>query len=359
MSADSRSRFSAAPLVGFAVALVLMVLAAGIPYLWQWNVHVFSWPPLHAEWDPRVGPGSIAAVILGVLAIRYAVQVTERMPWRLLVLASFVLSAAWLTALAAVDGLDGIGVILNDDYEYLNTARRVDDVSATLHEYVSRIPYSHPQNWPVHLAGHPPGALLFFVLLVRLGLDTGLEAGFAVLLVAATVPAALLLTLQRLGAEARRPASGSLPRRGSGSNLDGSLRRCRLHSGRSMGDLLFVSGDDAEQPAAGSCVGRTRRSAPRLLRHDVLRLAVAWGAGSRCVGRRPRPAAPAVGHRWCRPRGLGICLGRVRVVGSLPRAARALLGRGGESAPTDVLAVGQPGRAVFQRRASGRGLGCS
>ena len=37
--------------------------------------------------------------------------------------------------------------------------------------YISRIPVdAPPDNWPVHVAGHPPGALTFFVLLVRLGL---------------------------------------------------------------------------------------------------------------------------------------------------------------------------------------------
>ena len=40
----------------------------------------------------------------------------------------------------------------------------------------SRIPIdAAPDNWPVHIAGHPPGALLFFVLLDRIGL--GRRAG--------------------------------------------------------------------------------------------------------------------------------------------------------------------------------------
>jgi hypothetical protein len=51
------------------------------------------------------------------------------------------------------------------------------------------------------VAGHPPGALLFFVLLVHLGLGSGFAAGMVVTVIAATIPLAVLLTLRRLGAE--------------------------------------------------------------------------------------------------------------------------------------------------------------
>ena len=124
-----------------------------------------------------------------------------RAPWRYLLLGSFVVAGAWMVSLATVDGLDGIGVILDTQYEYLRTARGVTDFGATLREYIARIPLDSVDNWPVHIAGHPPGALLFFVVLVQLGLGSGLAAGFVVIVVAATTPVAVLLTLRRLGAE--------------------------------------------------------------------------------------------------------------------------------------------------------------
>ena len=108
---------------------------------------------------------------------------------------------AWMLCLAAVDGLDGIQSVLELKSEYLRSARMVTDVSATLQQYISRIPLDSEQHWPIHLAGHPPGALLFFVGLVRIGLGSGLGAGLAVTLLAATTPVAVLLTLRRLGAE--------------------------------------------------------------------------------------------------------------------------------------------------------------
>ncbi len=196
-----RTRAAIAPWIGLAVAVALIVLAIVVPWARGQSVHVDSFPPLHADWLPRVGPGTIAALVLAVLAIRYAVDGAARLPFRWLLLAAFAVTLAWLVALATVDGLDGIGHILDTQYEYLRTARSVTDFGATLREYISRIPLDSENHWPVHIAGHPPGALLFFVVLVKLGLGSGLAAGFAVIVIAATTPVAVLLTLRRLGAE--------------------------------------------------------------------------------------------------------------------------------------------------------------
>ncbi len=203
-----KQRRAIAPWVGVAVAVALIVLAIVVPWARGQSVHVNSFPPLHAEWMPRVGPGTIAALILAVLAVRYAVDAAARLPWRWLLLTAFAVALAWLVALATVDGLDGIGHILDTQYEYLRTARSVTDFGATLREYIAHIPLDSVDNWPVHIAGHPPGALLFFVVLVQLGLGSGLAAGFVVIVVAATTPVAVLITVRRLGAEdaARRAA---------------------------------------------------------------------------------------------------------------------------------------------------------
>ncbi len=186
-----------------------MVLAMAVPAVTGWNVRVNSFPPLHAEWDPRVGWGTLPAVLLAVLVVRHAVDVAERLPWRWLLLATFVAGLAWMLALAFVDGSHGVSSILGEPYEYLRTARRTTDLHATLQEYVSRIPYAAiPRNWPVHVAGHPAGALVFFVVLVRLDLGSGFAAGMVVTVLAATTALAVLVTARALGAEraARRAA---------------------------------------------------------------------------------------------------------------------------------------------------------
>ena len=155
-------------------------------------------------------------------------------------LLAYGVGVAWLVSLATVDGWDGIGRILDSRHEYLDTARSVSDASSTLHEYIDRIPYGSPDSWPVHVAGHPPGALLFFVLLVALGLGSGLAAGWVVLLIAATTPVAVTDDPASPRRRGRSPTRGSTPRARSGRDLAGGVRRCDVRRGRRVGTVQSV-----------------------------------------------------------------------------------------------------------------------
>ena len=211
--ADRRS-WAVAPWVpwaGLVVAALLVLVAFAVPPLFDWEVwprspRSFSdleIPPLHGLWDPKLfGPGTLPAVVIAALGWRYAADLAARLSWRRLLLVSYVVGLAWMLALAFVDGPDGITRAIGSRYEYLPTARDVTDVSTLLHEYVDRIPYSAPDNWPTHVAGHPPGALLFFVGLVKVGLGGDFAAGMVVTVLAATTAVAVLVALRALGAEA-------------------------------------------------------------------------------------------------------------------------------------------------------------
>lgn len=207
-AAPRRRLVAVAPWIGLGVALALIALAMIVPPLLGQSVHIRSFPPLHAEWMPRLGPGSVPALLLAVAASVWGVGLARQLRWGALLVVVYVAAVAWMVSLATVDGWAGIGSILEHPYEYLGTAREVTDFGATLREYVARIPLDSPDNWPVHIAGHPPGALLFFVVLVRIGLGSGLAAGFVVLGIAATAPVAVLTLMRRLGAAdaARRAA---------------------------------------------------------------------------------------------------------------------------------------------------------
>jgi len=91
--------------------------------------------------------------------------------------------------------------VLGAPSEYLGTARQVTDIGQLLSGFIERIPSDHPQRWPTHVAGHPPAALLFFVVLERLGLGSDLAAALVVTAIAATIPLAVATTLRILGAE--------------------------------------------------------------------------------------------------------------------------------------------------------------
>ncbi len=178
-----------------------MGVAMVAPAATGWYVHVNSFPPLHAEWAPRVGVGTVPSIALALLASRYAIDLSDRLPWRRLLAAVFATGLAWMLSLAFVDGAHGIDQILQTPYEYLRTAREVSDVHHLLQEYVSRIASSNGR-WPVHIAGHPPGAVLLFIGLVRIGLGGGFAAGMVVTVVAATTAVAVLVCVRVLGDEA-------------------------------------------------------------------------------------------------------------------------------------------------------------
>jgi hypothetical protein len=209
-------RRNRAPWAGVVTALLLVLAAVVVPLVTGWQVHARSdrtttagsVAPLHGLWDPRAGPGLVPAIAIAVLGWRYAVDLAERLPWRRLLVVAYIIGLAWLLSLALVDGPVGISRVLGHGYEYLGTARSVHDVPALLDGFVARIPGSSSDNWPPHVAGHPPGALLFFVALVRLGLGGDLAAGLVVTVVAAGTAPAALCTLRWLGAEgaARRAA---------------------------------------------------------------------------------------------------------------------------------------------------------
>src|SRR3954447_21616845 len=208
---------SLAAWTGAVVTVALLLVGFGAPHWLDWSVAAraprsaspHEVPPLHGLWRPKLfGPGTLPAVVLGLLGWRYAPGLAIRLGWRRLLAASYAASLAWLLSLALVDGPRGLSRSLGNPYEYLRTARAVGSVHTLLDTYVDRIPYSAQHNWPTHVAGHPPGTLLLFVGLVKVGLGGDLAAGVVVTVLAASTAAAVLVTLRALDAEvfARRAA---------------------------------------------------------------------------------------------------------------------------------------------------------
>ena len=191
--------------IGLVVALVVLTLGFVVPPLFGWDVDARSdmlgLPPLHGFVDLRASPTSLLAVLLAAAGVLRGEALARTLSWRRLLLLSYVVGLAWLVALALVDGEVGLTRVMVSPTEYMVSAREITDVPAMLREYVDRIPYSAPDNWPIHLAGHPPGAVLLHVALVRLGLGGSLAAALALVAIAATIPLATMTTLRLLDAE--------------------------------------------------------------------------------------------------------------------------------------------------------------
>ncbi|MBM6403368.1 hypothetical protein JQN72_03815 [Phycicoccus sp. CSK15P-2] len=187
---------------GLALGLVVVAAAMVVPNAFGVVVKAGGAEPLLGDWMLRYGPSSLVAVALVVLAARPGTHAwLDALPWRRLLVLSWLVAVVWMVSLALVDGYAGMGRILNHGTEYLESARMIDDVGEALRTYVDRIPLDAPGHWAVHLAGHPPGAVLMFIGLDRIGLGAWQVAGPIVVAVGATVPAAVAVTLDRLGAQ--------------------------------------------------------------------------------------------------------------------------------------------------------------
>ncbi|MFE2748737.1 hypothetical protein ACFXKX_31115 [Streptomyces scopuliridis] len=180
----------------FAVAAVAGTLIEH----YHGTLHV-SWPPLLAQWMPHVGPGTLPALLTAVAVIAYGPPLAARLSWRRLIWASWAAALAWTWSLALVDGWQrGVAGRLTTRHEYLSGVDRFDDIPATLRDFTRHILIGPPDNWPTHIAGHPPGAVLTFVGLDRIGLGGGAWAGAFCVITGASTAAAVLVTLRALGA---------------------------------------------------------------------------------------------------------------------------------------------------------------
>ncbi|MDO0926718.1 hypothetical protein QQY24_15305 [Streptomyces sp. TG1A-8] len=167
------------------------------------------WPPLLAEWDPHVGPGTPAAVLLAAAGAAQGPALAARLPWRALLAAAWAASTGWILSLALVDGWHrGVAARLTTRNEYLRAVGRFHDVPAALRDFGHHIVSGTPDPWPAHVAGHPPAATLTFVLLDRAGLRGGGWAGTWCVVLGASACVAVLIALRALTDEtlARRAA---------------------------------------------------------------------------------------------------------------------------------------------------------
>lgn len=172
------------------------------------DLHV-DWPPLYADWLPHAGPGTPAAVAVAVAVVAYGPSVAARLPWRWLTVVTWLTAMAWTWSLALIDGWQrGVANRLTSEHEYLNDIDRFTDIGATLETFTQHILMAADNSWEAHVAGHPPGAVLTFVALDRIGLEGGGWAGTWCITVASTAAVAILIAVRALaGAETARRAA--------------------------------------------------------------------------------------------------------------------------------------------------------
>jgi hypothetical protein len=201
MSVDQRTRPVRADLIAAASAVALFAVAAvvgGVLHGLGRPVYAGA-PPLLAQWLPHVGPGTPFALLVAVLVWWRGPALAARMSWRPLLAASYASAVIWTLSLALIDGWQrGVADRLTTEHEYLHEVPGITDIPATLAVFTTRILDFQPDSWTTHVSAHPPGALLVFVWLDRVGLGGGAWAGMLCILVAGLVAVAVPQTVRLL-----------------------------------------------------------------------------------------------------------------------------------------------------------------
>ena len=158
--------------------------------------------PLFGWWKVHVGWGTVPAIAIGAAAVRWGPVVAQQLSWRALTLVTWLTSCAWAFSLAMVDGWElGFAGRLATRHEYLRQVPTVTDIPLMLRTFSSRILDYQPHSWITHVSGHPPGALLTFVWLDRLGLGGGAWAALLCLLVGSSAATAVIVAVRAVADE--------------------------------------------------------------------------------------------------------------------------------------------------------------
>lgn len=162
-----------------------------------------SAPPLLGSVDLRIGPLLLIPIGFAVAAVRAGPALALRLGWPSMLLVSMAGVAGWAIALALVDGSAGISMPLTSQHEYLTVVGQISSPGDFLSHFTERI-----GGYATHIRGHPPGMALIVWGLDRIGLGGAWPASGLIVLVAASMAPATLLTVRETAGEgtARRAA---------------------------------------------------------------------------------------------------------------------------------------------------------
>lgn len=198
-------------LPGMVVALTAVVVVVLGVIGWRLTaggtvLHLLGGYVLRGGFDVVLTPRVLLPVAVGLAGVVWGPALAARLRFQVLLAVSAVASAAWAVTLALSSGWDRLPEPLASRFEYPYDVPRVGSIGKLLATFTDSVPALSADPWTTHVAGHPPGALLSFVLLDRLGL-TGLGWAAALCIAggALAVPA-VLLTVRAVADDARARA---------------------------------------------------------------------------------------------------------------------------------------------------------
>jgi len=200
-------------LVAAGLAAVLLAAAAAVPWVVLTKLQraaLFSdTAPLYALWLPHKSWATLTSVLVVVAVVLWGPPLAARLPWRVLLAVTWATGLTWAMSVALIDGWRaGFADRQTDGNEYVPTVASVADMPDMLQGFTSRILEGVPGSWATHVAGHPPGALLVFVWLERIGLGGPVWAAWFLTVAGTSAALAVMVTVRALSEEtvARRAA---------------------------------------------------------------------------------------------------------------------------------------------------------
>ena len=171
-------------------------------------LHLLGGFLLRGEYGPAETAHTWLPVTAAIAIVVAGPALAARVHWWVLLPGSAVLAAGWAVCLALASGWYRLYQPLAVRYEYPHDVPRVGSLGEYLRTYLDHVPGAAADPWTTHVGGHPPGALLSFVLLDRLGL-TGLAWAAAMCITAGAlaVPAVLLAVRAVAGEQVARTAA--------------------------------------------------------------------------------------------------------------------------------------------------------
>ncbi|WP_245673015.1 hypothetical protein [Aldersonia kunmingensis] len=199
--------------LGAGIAGALVAAAFAVPFLAdeEWRSTLYAGAaPIFGTWTTHSGWGTVPAIAIAALVCWFGPWLAQRLSWLRLLGVTWLAAMAWAFALAMVDGWErGFTGRLTDPAEYLTVVPEVDDISTMLSTFSDRIVDFQPNSWPTHVSGHPPGALLAFVALDRIGLGGPTWAAVFTTVAGTSAALAVLIALRALAGPA--PARAAAP----------------------------------------------------------------------------------------------------------------------------------------------------
>jgi hypothetical protein len=159
-------------------ALVVLV-AGGVLAVWLVgraltrdgaDLHLRDGYVLVGGFDPVLTARVLLPLLVAAAGVMWGPSLARRLRWSWLLGGSAAAAAAWAVTLALSRGGGRLAEPMASKHEYVADVGRVHGFGSLLSTFVDSVPVDSADPWTTHVAGHPPGALLAFVLLDRLGL---------------------------------------------------------------------------------------------------------------------------------------------------------------------------------------------